>query len=95
MKRMAISEARRNFADVVDSPETTVITVNGEAEAVVLDYNLYRAMKADLDLLTSPGAIALLRQHREFQDEHGGEPARTKTAESDEETGEELMASGG
>jgi prevent-host-death family protein len=54
MKFVSVSRARSNLAALIDDPERAVITKNGEPAAVLIDFEEYRAMRADLLLLRDP-----------------------------------------
>ncbi len=51
MKFVTISKARNSIAELVSSPERSVITKNGEPAAVIMDFDQYRAMRADVLLM--------------------------------------------
>lgn len=67
MRHLPISEARKTLPELVDSPEGVVITKHGVPTAVVLDWNRYQALRADIDLLLDPDRERILAEHEEFQ----------------------------
>jgi PHD/YefM family antitoxin component YafN of YafNO toxin-antitoxin module len=54
MKYMTVSGARKNIAQLAESPEGTVITRSGQPAAVVLPIREYLAMRAMLKLSARP-----------------------------------------
>ena len=83
MKFVPISEARRELPTLVDSPDTHTISRQGRPVAVLMSYDAYEAMRADLELLRDPEALVQIeRDYRRFMSDDG-EPL----PEYDPETG--------
>ena len=75
MRHLPISEVRKTLPELVESPEGVVITRHGVPTAVVLDWNRYQSMRADIELLLDPDRERILAEHEEFQATAGEEVA--------------------
>lgn len=65
MKYVPITEARSSLPDLVDSEEVSVITRQGRPVSVLLSFDAYRSMQADLEMAADPrDYLASVESHR-------------------------------
>lgn len=84
MEFVSITEARKQLPSLVDAEGVRTISRHGRPVAVLMSYDAYEAMRADLELLRDPeGLLQIERDHERFT---AGGPGGLP--EYDPETGE-------
>lgn len=67
MRHLSITEARKRLSELLDRPDGTIITRHGKPVKAMIDYDLYRAMQMDLELLEDPARDEILDAHARVQ----------------------------
>lgn len=67
MRHLSITEARERLSELLNRPDGTIITRHGKPVKAMIDYDLYRAIQMDLELLEDPDRDEILDAHARVQ----------------------------